>query len=417
VLMFSNPIVGGTTLIREAIRSPNYVAGVSGWSINRDGSVEFSSGTFRGDLHIGTATNYVEILNSSPYSVRIVKTGSPGAADVSLQVSASGGFGGGGWALGSTSAPQVRYVGSGDVLPNRGNALYLGSSGGNDSVVITPTNVYCGVSGGTVNFGGGGGFGLSETFNANFRGTVNVVAGDLVRDAYFGSGPTFGAAAFYANWNTRGFTELSGIISNGTFWSWRNSTGSWDTGAFVASNISGGAAVMTWRTNPLASQARVGTSIQDVYWRNSVDSGYIGHQAANFTVGSREATTAPLVPVAELHHSVLEDMRKLRPIRFRQKGMDEGRLSDPADTLHTLHPNLRALGPAGAMRKLSDVWEASITHYGFTVEDVHALFPDACTLGDDGEPVGYSVNGLLALTIKALHELAERVDSLPGGKK
>lgn len=45
---FRNSVVGGTTLVRAAIRSPNYVAGVSGWSINRDGSAEFSDIVIRG---------------------------------------------------------------------------------------------------------------------------------------------------------------------------------------------------------------------------------------------------------------------------------------------------------------------------------------------------------------------------------
>lgn len=40
---FQNPIVAGTTLVRPAIKSPNYVAGVSGWSINRSGTAEFTS--------------------------------------------------------------------------------------------------------------------------------------------------------------------------------------------------------------------------------------------------------------------------------------------------------------------------------------------------------------------------------------
>lgn len=47
---FSNPVVGGTTLVRPAIHSPDYVPGVSGWSINIDGSVEFNNGTFRGTI-------------------------------------------------------------------------------------------------------------------------------------------------------------------------------------------------------------------------------------------------------------------------------------------------------------------------------------------------------------------------------
>jgi len=50
---FANAVVGGITLVRAAIRSPNYVAGVSGWTINRDGSVEFNDAVIRGDLQIG----------------------------------------------------------------------------------------------------------------------------------------------------------------------------------------------------------------------------------------------------------------------------------------------------------------------------------------------------------------------------
>lgn len=49
-MAFSNDVVGGTTLLRPAIRSPNYVAGVSGWTINRDGTSEFAGGTFRGPV-------------------------------------------------------------------------------------------------------------------------------------------------------------------------------------------------------------------------------------------------------------------------------------------------------------------------------------------------------------------------------
>lgn len=49
---FTNPIVAGTTLIRESIKSPDYVAGVSGWSINRDGTAEFNDVTLRGTLII-----------------------------------------------------------------------------------------------------------------------------------------------------------------------------------------------------------------------------------------------------------------------------------------------------------------------------------------------------------------------------
>ena len=39
---FGNPIVAGTTLVRSSIHSPNYVKGVSGWSINADGTAQFN---------------------------------------------------------------------------------------------------------------------------------------------------------------------------------------------------------------------------------------------------------------------------------------------------------------------------------------------------------------------------------------
>src|SRR6266699_5645013 len=51
---FQNPITGNQgTLVRPDIKSPNYVPGVSGWTINRDGTVEFNNGTFRGMVSAG----------------------------------------------------------------------------------------------------------------------------------------------------------------------------------------------------------------------------------------------------------------------------------------------------------------------------------------------------------------------------
>jgi hypothetical protein len=51
---FTNPVVaGGGSLIKESVHSPDYVAGVSGWSINRDGSAEFNNVTIRLDLTTG----------------------------------------------------------------------------------------------------------------------------------------------------------------------------------------------------------------------------------------------------------------------------------------------------------------------------------------------------------------------------
>jgi len=54
-MSFRNTILGGMgSLIRQMIRSPNYVQGVAGWSINRDGSAEFNNAVIRGILNAGT---------------------------------------------------------------------------------------------------------------------------------------------------------------------------------------------------------------------------------------------------------------------------------------------------------------------------------------------------------------------------
>lgn len=59
-MAFSNPITGGQgALVRPAIKSPNYVTGVSGWSINKNGSAEFNNIVIRGGTVIsGTALYY-----------------------------------------------------------------------------------------------------------------------------------------------------------------------------------------------------------------------------------------------------------------------------------------------------------------------------------------------------------------------
>lgn len=55
-MAFQNDVVGGITLVRPAIRSADYVPGVSGWSINRDGSAEFSNVTTRGPVVVMSPT-------------------------------------------------------------------------------------------------------------------------------------------------------------------------------------------------------------------------------------------------------------------------------------------------------------------------------------------------------------------------
>lgn len=63
-MAFGNPVVGGTTLIRQAIKSPNYVAGSAGWSINKDGSAEFNDLSARGDVTVGPSNGPQVVLET-----------------------------------------------------------------------------------------------------------------------------------------------------------------------------------------------------------------------------------------------------------------------------------------------------------------------------------------------------------------
>lgn len=75
---FANPVVNfGGDLVRAAIRSPNYVAGVSGWTINKDGSVEFSDGTFRGTVDASVISGGTIEMGGGVGHARMVRTQAP----------------------------------------------------------------------------------------------------------------------------------------------------------------------------------------------------------------------------------------------------------------------------------------------------------------------------------------------------
>ena len=77
-----NPVVGGTVLRRAAIQSPNFLTGVSGWSVNQDGSAEFNNIVIRnGQIVSGTALYY----SSSPpaFGTLIASVAALGGTDAS----------------------------------------------------------------------------------------------------------------------------------------------------------------------------------------------------------------------------------------------------------------------------------------------------------------------------------------------
>lgn len=76
-MVFANSVVGGTTLVRPAIQSPNFVTGSTGWTIRADGSAEFNNVVIRNAATIGGTT--------------LIYSGVPAAGNLIASVSAASG--------------------------------------------------------------------------------------------------------------------------------------------------------------------------------------------------------------------------------------------------------------------------------------------------------------------------------------
>lgn len=85
-MSFTNPIIGGgNALIREEIKSPDYVAGISGWRIGKDGTAEFNDVVLRGELFVTDPDgSYVRVYDQNPGSGALIEFGLPTASGAVL---------------------------------------------------------------------------------------------------------------------------------------------------------------------------------------------------------------------------------------------------------------------------------------------------------------------------------------------
>jgi hypothetical protein len=130
---FEDPVVAGSVLVRPAIRSPNYVAGVSGWTINIDGSAEFSDVVMRGEVYVGPSSDgsYVRIWNQDPGSGAVIELrpgNSVGTVDAPAYLATGDDpvFGAGGVVL---SGPSINGSGIPSLSLSEEGAFLEGSQG------------------------------------------------------------------------------------------------------------------------------------------------------------------------------------------------------------------------------------------------------------------------------------------------
>jgi len=126
---FSNPIAAGNSLARPQFESPNFVPGVSGWAIFRNGNAQFNSLTLTGTTFDGN--NY--ILNTSGF---FLYSGAPANGNLSASIAPAAGTDGFG---NSYFAGIVSYSGN-RYSQLVGGDLLLGDTASTGSTAVVETS-------------------------------------------------------------------------------------------------------------------------------------------------------------------------------------------------------------------------------------------------------------------------------------
>lgn len=173
---FRNPVVAGVELVRAAIQSADYVAGVSGWSIFQNGNAEFNGITIRG----------ADVVDST----QLFYNGSPGPGNLMASISPVDGtdqydnrfvMGIAGYDAGGDYIQQANGVNVGwnlhiDSLTNDGQiGLFVAGNGGAMQGVVEiqpPTS--SGNGGPIINL-------ISESFDSSAAGSIGLANTDTVQ--------------------------------------------------------------------------------------------------------------------------------------------------------------------------------------------------------------------------------------------
>lgn len=123
---FSNEAIGGVDLVRSAIQSPNFVAGVSGWSINKDGSAQFNNVTVTGGSFVVTTSGQGVF----------VYAGAPALGNLIVSIASAAGVD----AFGNAYAEGVQAQNNGivEVTTADGRFIQLASTAAGAALLLQP---------------------------------------------------------------------------------------------------------------------------------------------------------------------------------------------------------------------------------------------------------------------------------------
>jgi len=147
--------LGDVYIVDGFLRSKNYVATVAGWTINADGSVEFDSGYFRGDI-TGASGTFSGTITATTGNIGGYSIGADYIKD------AADSFG---LASTVTAGDDIRFW-AGDTFANRATADFKVTEAG----VVTASNLNMtggAITGGTLDIGGADATSLHFDINGN----------------------------------------------------------------------------------------------------------------------------------------------------------------------------------------------------------------------------------------------------------
>lgn len=138
-MMPGDPVVGSTILRRPAVQSPNFATGVSGWTINSDGSAEFNNlvirGTFNGtDFVINSAGMF--LYSGTPAKGSLIMAVSPAVGTDAFGNNYGQGFNVGTWS--ASTGNMLQHFG----IDDNGNVYVASSTGATVAYIQSSTGAF-----------------------------------------------------------------------------------------------------------------------------------------------------------------------------------------------------------------------------------------------------------------------------------
>jgi hypothetical protein len=207
--------------------------------------------------------------------------------------------------------------------------------------------------------------------------------------------------------------EIEGPQFHGT-----NSSGAdYSLAALIAGNSGAVGAMAIWASG-VAAQFRIGSSVQDVYLRNSNDTGYpqlfcdvVDTSSERYKENVRDAfPKAKAGGAAALASPTLEAVKALRPVRYTMGIGTWGLIGDDGQPRPHECGRDCTLVDSECPNKQNETKE----RLGLVAEEVELVFPEAVVRGLTGEVEGIKVSALVAVLVQAVQDLTDKVAVLEG---